>query len=396
MPRSNHILGILVFIIYAFSSTAGAVDVCTDLARASCSGGGRPDGTNIPLPRMPSEDSLKAGVRAELALALQRNRANLGPKLMEVVGAACPTGFLIPSCEPDVLTMGTELMWHWLNGGDEVAGASARALAELRNDPAMMTALNRSNDLIRARSGVAAVDSRLRSLLPDVQALMVSLIEQQIDGEVSPPTIMFCPGQSRSADSTLAFVSTLAHELGHSIDFCWWVREKIRVSSVTPTRFSQIDESYPFRSAVACLRTEGSVQARRASNPDQNMSPDELNRNCQARDQGGEAMGDWFSAQILSGYMDRFHPGLSTEQRRSGVMNATRDLCGNGTDENHPEGNARVNRIYSAHPGIRRQMGCTTPLTGVRQCGQPLRLPPATAPGGAASGGGTASGRTSY
>lgn len=93
-------------------------------------------------------------------------------------------------------------------------------------------------------------------------------------------------------------------------------------------------------------------------------------------DQIGEAVSDWFSAEIVPEYIRTAYPKLNASQRRVGYSNVFRALCPPGglppEEEEfdvHPNSERRTNQLLLANPRVRRQMGCPASApAGVKYC----------------------------
>ena len=93
-------------------------------------------------------------------------------------------------------------------------------------------------------------------------------------------------------------------------------------------------------------------------------------------DQIGEAVSDWFSAEVMPEYIRTAYPKLTHSQRRVGYSNIFRALCPPGglpPEEQefdvHPNPERRANQLLLASPKVRRQMGCpVTAPPGVKYC----------------------------
>jgi hypothetical protein len=149
------------------------------------------------------------------------------------------------------------------------------------------------------------------------------------------------------SDSSLFAV--LAHELTHSFDSCRWG--------------AYLKGPFPFEAVAGCLRSEKSVGAK--TRDDQKLEslglPQELvanlkqNKTCNKKDyppigiqsdQLPEAFSDWFSAEVISqsGYVD--------QDMRSDLCEETEVNSGSS----YPKNSDRLQKIYLAHPDIRKKL----------------------------------------
>lgn len=161
--------------------------------------------------------------------------------------------------------------------------------------------------------------------------------------------------------------AVFAHEIGHAVDPCRWG--------------VFLGGENPFKEVIACLRDSKSVGAkiRDDSRLDAfvkagGMSAEQAaviraNATCNRSnyppsglqaDQSPEAFADWFSAEVLS----------AVEESKKPVR---RDLCeahelSNGSS--YPSNEARLSRIYFAHPGILKAQGLKL-QTDVKYCPAP-------------------------
>jgi hypothetical protein len=156
--------------------------------------------------------------------------------------------------------------------------------------------------------------------------------------------------------SESSLFAVLAHELTHSFDPCRWG--------------AYLSGPFPFESVVSCLRSDQSINAKprddlkleKSGLPAELVSSLKQNRTCNKKeyppigiqsDQIPEAFADWFSAEVVSqsSYMD--------QDLRS-------DLCEQielNSGSSYPRNKDRLERVYLAHPEIRKKLSLTTPPT---------------------------------
>lgn len=146
----------------------------------------------------------------------------------------------------------------------------------------------------------------------------------------------------------LAF--TLAHELAHSIDPC-----ELR-SLGMETKF--------YDPVVSCLGAGGAIETA-----------------CSSTGTLAESFADWVATHIVADILEEISPKYTPAQAKSALYNSVRDLCQEDEDlltgpdmglaASHPSNVFRVNRIFGAHPGIRRLLGCGEESMGPAEEGTP-------------------------
>ena len=176
--------------------------------------------------------------------------------------------------------------------------------------------------------------------------------------------------------SEYQLVDTISHELAHSIDPCN-IQLDFKLNSAPIINYEGSDNPekiYPFP-IIECLRSEGSIQAFR---PDYNSYPFPF---CHDKDQINESFCDWLSAEILFRHMNSNSKlsGNDKNQHINGIASLFRPACnptdglgpsrlGQDTDGPHPATIDRLERIFLAHPGIRRKLCGENVKSEVRYC----------------------------
>lgn len=314
-----------------------------------------------------------------------------------------------PECESKSLDFASQGLASWLTGKQvlepkKVTATSAAALYRLRHQPQIVRLLRTQAAAFErvTTDQRHAVESRI---LPRVKELMVSVIEQSVEdptqrrifadrirsvklsrencfdayGNVlavnayyrpKSNTLTMCMAPMFEWNSEFLYVQFLAHELAHAIDFCAWIRMESK-RGYSSAALGYIESGYPVSGLVQCLRESTSVGARTTVERGVQTSLEMMEKQCRDGDQSSEGVPDWFSAQVLSAYVDRYLGDLTVAQRRNGYVNANRALCGHEkTNLIHPSTSRRLNRIIAANPTVRAQLGChRPPPNGIRHCG---------------------------
>ncbi len=187
-----------------------------------------------------------------------------------------------------------------------------------------------------------------------------------------------------------------------------------------PSDLQKMEQEYPVKNVIQCLRDPRSIGARNFSLQNQGnclgctangmtgmlppaieptaagfgmggsnfgaMPPAEAaaKANFCEDDQIGESFSDWLAAEVLPTYMERNHK-LTTDQYRNGYANAKRLFCGIEREGQagravHPPVEGRINKIILANPKIRAQMGCPATHTGAIYCDSEKTIGTATGP----------------
>lgn len=238
---------------------------------------------------------------------------------------------------------------------------------------------------------------------PDGQNLSVDLLPNANYHNIGN-RINYCSGSLLFTDSVFSIVSTLAHEMGHAIDPCniQYYIERRKFSYEGKTQ-EEKEQEYPFAGLISCLRGQDSVGAQfyKASPPSklnpqtsqgQSDSPsssvgsqqeaefnfcDEYQEGvCVSSDQIGESVSDWFAAEILPRYMDKYYSGFKEDQFRNGYINVFRQFCSPSRFKNqnegfdvHPELERRVNAILLTNPRVQKHLGCSSEGLKAKYCG---------------------------
>lgn len=131
-------------------------------------------------------------------------------------------------------------------------------------------------------------------------------------------------------------MGALAHEYGHAIIFT----------------LSRGDVRAFHQKVMNCLRTSSSVGA--------------------TSTQDEEALADWYAAEIIARYLQKEGKKFSQDEQRELVMEAAVISCAevqtyDASGDLHPRWDARTNRIWMAHPVIRKIFGCEA-VQGPQYC----------------------------
>ncbi|MFH1263019.1 MAG: hypothetical protein V1495_06200 [Pseudomonadota bacterium] len=217
-------------------------------------------------------------------------------------------------------------------------------------------------------------------------------------------TFTYCRGLILLNSSEFSMAGVIAHELAHSIDPCRIAQGpgnyRFKYHQLLDPKLAAAD--YPIPNLIQCLRDERSVHAYRAEATNEkgtasrNILYDRAKpiRPTKSRkatysvfcggdgptqmDQIPEATADWFAAEVIPRYIEKYHPDLSETFLQHGYSNYLRGLqplfsriseFKDPTDE-HPQLEDRIDRILMAQPKIRTQLGC-----GEKTDGEPLYCP---------------------
>jgi len=221
-------------------------------------------------------------------------------------------------------------------------------------------------------------------------------------GFYSPTSdIELCGGFVASVTSEFALVTSLAHELTHSIDPCDFgkgfssdITESPGLSASFYFQYSgrvqkdveQAIREYPLGRALQCLQNNQSVEARPVKILRKSDDPEYENKRQEALKKDGrpyicftqfnEAFADLMAADTLARYMTKNHPELSARQVATGVVNSFKIFdCSKSNhfpnftddsnrkseeyvDDEHPSDRRRYNRIILANKLLRIRLGC--------------------------------------
>ncbi len=196
-------------------------------------------------------------------------------------------------------------------------------------------------------------------------------------------TFKFCSGFLLQSTSEFHIAMTIAHELSHSIDPCLitFGPSDMGFKYKNSNDLKKMEQEYPFKNVIACLRDPKSVEAKRNYLPQKNFWKnkkkyfDESTKSglvelttekpsfCN-NDQVTESFSDWLGAEVLPSYIAKNYK-LTSKQAREGYANASRILCWvyPNTSDNynfdvHPAIGKRINKILLLNPAVRSQMGC--------------------------------------
>lgn len=232
---------------------------------------------------------------------------------------------------------------------------------------------------------------------------------------------------SLGGPSEFLLVKTLAHEMAHAIDPCNLQRglgyparppgkkQETDAGAAAPRipRFPAISNlpeetrSYelgafrhlPFQNINACLARENNLGL-----PELNSTLSRLRQRWQLPEgvmpgdgyldsqyplclytRHLESFCDYLASEVLSGYLQQNQSRLSPGQVRNGLFNIAAASC-DGDDparvqnpnvSSHPTANERVNRIFLAHPELRRRSACSN---SQEYCGQANQAAPVSVP----------------
>jgi len=208
-------------------------------------------------------------------------------------------------------------------------------------------------------------------------------------------TLQICDGLMEHSNSEFDLVAIITHELAHSIDPCiiQLYPEGMAYRYKGSTQF-EMDREYPIQGLILCLRSDKSLKAVNFSNSSssKNMGAPppspyvntpgysnsiqqksfnycELQTNSRTgakkqTDQIGEAVPDWFAAEIIVDYIKQNHPNLTEKQWQNGLTNTYKSLCSKEDHKNsekdvHSPTEKRINAIFLANPKVRERLGCS-------------------------------------
>lgn len=186
-----------------------------------------------------------------------------------------------------------------------------------------------------------------------------------------------CKGFLSDNVSEFGMSMFIGHELAHSIDPCGLAAAPAGVGiTYTPSKpFAEKEKEYPINGLISCLRSEKSVSAAHRdlpANKAAESSKESLSANMCEGDQIGEAIADWFGAEVMAAYIKKNHPNLTKTQWQNGVTNVFRTACSTPNQpgamwDDHPSIATRVNAGLLQNPIVREQMGCS-PSTNKIYC----------------------------
>jgi len=196
-------------------------------------------------------------------------------------------------------------------------------------------------------------------------------------------TFTICGGYLGNNFSDFKIARTIAHELAHSIDPCRIesAPEGMKISYTNKKDLAKMEDEYPIKGLIACLRSEKSIMATRQPQSPKNSesatsssekkttdnkeTADKPYSFCDG-DQITESVADWFGDEVLVEYISQNYPELTTEQWQNGASNVFRQVCTppSASDvqtpyDHHPEVQARIDRLLLVNPSLRKKMGCT-------------------------------------
>jgi hypothetical protein len=208
------------------------------------------------------------------------------------------------------------------------------------------------------------------------------LLESNAFYSPSSNTFRFCNGYVLQSTSVFQIVTSIAHELTHSLDPCNINRgpQDVGFHYTNSDDLKKSEAENPFSNVVQCLRSPDSIHAvnllieypklasELAPKPTAGSEPaPPLKPSLCSYDQITESFPDWMAGEVLPRYIER-HYQLTQEQYQTGYGNTRRLICGDQkTNPNHPDPHPlikdRINRIFLPNPHIRAQLGCTAPPT---------------------------------
>ncbi len=193
----------------------------------------------------------------------------------------------------------------------------------------------------------------------------------------SSNSVSYCRGMVDYGVSKYQLVSIFAHELAHSIDPCRLHRD-LSDTKINDKNTSDLEKDFPFK-VLKCLRSEESVFAYETESLGLSEEEKEIPKFCHQTDQINESFCDWMGAEILYRYLKTDLSKNTKQHHYDGVASIWRYLCegekglgastpGQAQKTGHPATVDRLNRIFLAHPGIRREVGCKPLDSGVEYC----------------------------
>ncbi len=218
-----------------------------------------------------------------------------------------------------------------------------------------------------------------KNMAPTMDGLMVGSENYSPDQNA----FIFGNGFLFKSSSEFMMVYFVAHEIAHSMDPC-----NIGASKDFPFEYDyqsvlkveDLEKQNPFSNVISCLRTEQSVGAKYRKYDDflsfkKSMEDAGLpvgNNPFCIHDQITESFADWMAGEVLPEYVVRHFSALSQSQRLNGYANTTRLMCKaiapqNGYDD-HPDTQARLERILMANPKSRELVGCGPPRNDLHYC----------------------------
>ncbi len=194
-------------------------------------------------------------------------------------------------------------------------------------------------------------------------------------------TFKFCSGFLLQSTSEFHIAMIIGHELAHSIDPCriTYGPSDMGFKYKSTNDLKKMEQEYPFKNVIACLRDPKSVEAKPIYLPQK----EQMNKYNSRSNEGGlvemtpekpsfcnndqmtESFSDWMGAEVLPSYIANNYK-LTSDQARDGYANAFRVMCWGYPDTSdnfnfavHPAIGKRINKIILVNPAVRSQMGCT-------------------------------------
>lgn len=217
---------------------------------------------------------------------------------------------------------------------------------------------------VRCNEAISAGDSRTSELLT---------LGGNYHPETKPPSFTFCNGTLLNNTSEFSIADVIAHELTHSIDPCHIAKSSQNNPIYSkPNDLKQSEQDYPIQGLISCLRSEASIQASRDSSPIEQRASE--NVFCE-NDQIGEAVSDWMASEVVPEYIEKYHAGLSAEQKQIGYANILRygasedyEKHRSASFDRHSSIRDRINKIFAVNPLARKQMNCPETINTAVHC----------------------------
>lgn len=223
--------------------------------------------------------------------------------------------------------------------------------------------------------------------------------------DISTSHLNVCEGILAKATSEFTMAFVVGHEICHSIDPCeiaigpssssYKYKSQSALAASSPNvanamaaMHMAMDEEYPLKGLVSCLRSPNSVEAQTYIDVSQLHARDAMltptfcphgstETGVVQGDQILEAVPDWCGAEIMLRYIKAKYNKekkneLTPEQIKNGIANTFRIMCDNWTShphfDTHPATKDRLNKIVMANPRIRELIGCEPHPDSVQYC----------------------------
>lgn len=224
--------------------------------------------------------------------------------------------------------------------------------------------------MISKLSSVAFKGTNCNSLLDDTnEESIAELLTPNAFYQSAEETYTQCAGYLLQSTSEFQIAMTVGHELSHSIDPCRISTgpEDLALKYKNSTDPKKLDDEYPVKNIVSCLRNPRSIGAKNITAVTQaTSSKGSAKYSFCDDDQIRESFPDWLAVEVLPKYIEtrlkEKNQTLTPEQFQIGYSNARRLLCKipkkSGELRKHPAIEDRINKIILVNPKIRAQMGC--------------------------------------